>query len=132
MEVHERERIRACAVLHGHGRRQHPCRVGTSESVMDFILVSECKIRTGRRETERILKPYLHSFRRHHVPFLSEASDVLLEVGVHVLKYQVQDGLSLFILPLFEIKQPGRKRLRIDMQTSGWSGSRISSISREK
>jgi hypothetical protein len=47
----------------------------------------------------------LDSFDRNVLSSLAKASDKFLEIGVHVLKNQIQDCLAFFILPLFHVQQ---------------------------
>ena len=52
-----------------------------------------------------MLNLYLDSFDRNVLPSLAKASDKFLEIGVHVLKNQIQNCLAFFILPLFHVQQ---------------------------
>lgn len=52
---------------------------------------------------------YLDSVNRNVLSSLAEASDVLLQISVHVLKNKVEHRPAFLVLALFDIHQPENK-----------------------
>lgn len=52
---------------------------------------------------------YLDSVNRNVLSSLAEASDVLFQISVHVLKNKVEHRPAFLVLALFDIHQPENK-----------------------
>lgn len=55
----------------------------------------------------------LDNRRRNRFSGLAESAGVFLEIGLHILKHQIEDRFPLFVLPLLDINQPKIEKPRV-------------------